>query len=210
MLSRQKTKQSRNLINNPRIYEDVANGIRSILACANTSERYNATFGMDDLNCGMLKGAIMDSSVGGCAIATGGKHCDTPSDRRYASAIKEIEQDAIQRAFEEKVAVQLDALKRLGKFPKKGLDIAIDMHLISRYDRIPGEELTRAKYKNRTTYFECYMTVQCVNDSMRTVLAASYLKRLESVPGYVDVLLKTMAEMDIRISGAAWPGVLLS
>ena len=170
-----------------------------MLACANTSDRYNATFGTDDLNCGMLKGAIMDSSVGGCAITTGSKHCDTPSDRWYASAIKGIEQDAIQRAFEEKVAVQLDALKRLGKFPKKGLDIAIDMHLIPRYDRVPGEELTRAKYKNGTTYFERYMTVQCVNDKMRTVLAASYLKRLESVPDYVDIVLKTMTDMDIKI-----------
>ena len=37
--------------------------------CANTSDRYNATFGTDDLNYGMLKGAIMDSSVGGCAKA---------------------------------------------------------------------------------------------------------------------------------------------
>ena len=35
--------------------------------------------------------------------------------------------------------------------------------------------------------------------TMRTVLAASYLKRLESVPDYADIVLKTMAEMDIRI-----------
>ena len=73
------------------------------------------------------------------------------------------------------------------------------MHLIPRYDRVPGEELTRTKYKNGTTYFERYMTVQCVNDRMRIVLAASYLKRLESVPDYVDVVLKTMAGMDIKI-----------
>ena len=73
------------------------------------------------------------------------------------------------------------------------------MHLIPRYDRVLGEELTRSKYKNGTTYFERYMTVQCVNDKMRTVLAASYLKRLESVPDYADIVLKTMAEMDIKI-----------
>ena len=170
-----------------------------MLACANTSNRHNAIFGTDDLNHGMLKGAIMDSSVGGCANATRSKRCDTPSDRWYASAIKGIEQDTVQCAFEEKVTGQLDTLKRLGKFPKKGLDIAIDMHLISRYDRVPGEELTRGKYKNGTTYFERYMTVQCVNDGMRMVLAASYLKRLESVPDYVDIVLKTMTKMDIKI-----------
>ena len=170
-----------------------------MLACANTSNRHNAIFGTDDLNHGMLKGAVMDSSVGGCANVIKRKDCNTPSDRWYASAIKGIDQDIIQHMFEDKVAEQIDTLKKLGKFPKKGLDIAIDMHLIPRYDRIPGEELTRSKYKNGTTYFERYMTVQCVNDSMRVILAASYLKMLESVPDYVDIVLKTMAEMDIKI-----------
>ena len=99
----------------------------------------------------------------------------------------------------EKIAAQLGTFKRLGRLPKEGLDMAIDMHLIPRYDRVPGGELTRAKYKNGTTYFERYMTVQCVNNKMRMVLAASYLKRLESVPDYVDVVLKTMAGMDIRM-----------
>ena len=176
---------------------------------APTHQRYNATFGTNYLNHGMLKGAITDSSVGGCANVIRGKRCDTPSDRWYASAIKGIEQNTVQHAFEDKMAEQLGTIKRLGKFPKKGLGIAIDMHLIPRYDRVPGEELTCSKHKNGTTYLALH-EVQCVNDSMRTVLAASYLKRLESVPGYVDVVLKTMAEMDIRISGAAWPGVLLS
>ena len=73
------------------------------------------------------------------------------------------------------------------------------MHLIPRYDRVPGEDLTRSKYKNGITYFERYMTVQCVNEKMRIVLAASYLKRLEFVPDYADIVLKTMAEIDIRI-----------
>ena len=64
---------------------------------------------------------------------------------------------------------------------------------------VPGEELNRAKYKNGTTYFERYMTVQCINDKMHIVLATSYLKRLESMPDYVDIALKTMAEMGVRI-----------
>ena len=42
------------------------------------------------------------------------------------------------------------------------------------------------------------MTVQYVNDKMRIVLPTSYLKRLESVPDYVDIVSKTMAEMDIK------------
>ena len=90
-----------------------------MLACTNTSTRHNAIFGTDDLNHGMLKGAIMDSSVGECANAIKRKHCNTPSDRWYASAIKRIEQNRIQYTFEDKIAGQLDTLKKLDKFPKK-------------------------------------------------------------------------------------------
>ena len=73
------------------------------------------------------------------------------------------------------------------------------MYLISRYDMMSGEEMACSKYKNGTTYFKRYMTVQYVNDSMCTVLVASYLKKLKFVPGYVNVVLKTIAGMDIRI-----------
>ena len=82
-----------------------------MLACANTSNRHNAIFGTDDLNHGMLKGAVMDSSVGGCANAIKRKDCNTPSDRWYASAIKGIDQDIIQHMFEDKVAEQIDTQK---------------------------------------------------------------------------------------------------
>ena len=85
---------------------------------ASTSSRHNAIFGADDLNQGMLKGAIMDSSVGGCANAIKRIRCSTPSDRWYASAIKGMEQDAVQHAFEEKIAAQLGTFKRLGRLPK--------------------------------------------------------------------------------------------
>ena len=54
--------------------------------------------------------------------------------------------------FDDKIAEQLDTLKKLSRFTKKGLDIAIDMHLIPRYDRVHSEELTRSKYKNGTAY----------------------------------------------------------
>ena len=120
---------------------------------------------------------------------TGGMHLQSRGLNRMQSSVH------LKRRWQ----CSLTPSKDWASFQKKGLGVAIDTHLIPRYDRIPGEELTRAKYKNGTTYFERYMTVQCVNDKMRTVLAASYLKRLESVPDYVDVVLKTMAEMDIKI-----------
>ena len=107
------------MINNPRIYEDAANEVKNMLACANTPNRHNAIFRTDDLNHGMLKRVVVDSSTGGCTNATRSKHCDAPFDKWCASAIKGIKQNALQHAFEEKMAVQLDICKRLSMFPKK-------------------------------------------------------------------------------------------
>ena len=50
--------------------------------------------------------------------------------------------------FEDKIAGYLDTLKKLGRFPKKGLDITIYMHLIPRYGRAHSKKMTRSKYKN--------------------------------------------------------------
>ena len=54
------------MINNPRIYEDVTNGVKNMLACTNTLDIHNAIFGTNYLNHGVLKGAIMDSSIAIC------------------------------------------------------------------------------------------------------------------------------------------------
>ena len=51
--------QSRNMINNPHIYEDVTNSVKNMPACANISDRYSTVCGTDDLNHGMLKEAVM-------------------------------------------------------------------------------------------------------------------------------------------------------
>ena len=147
-----------------------------ILRCANLAHGHNAIFGIDDLNWGMLRGALMDASVGGCAKAQKQRGDGVPSDRWFASRLKGIPLRLIQAAFEERLARQYDIFRKLKRIPKEGLTVAVDMHLISRYDRKPGEELTRSRYKDGTKYFERYMTVHCVNPAMRIVLAGIYLK----------------------------------
>ncbi len=198
-MSKQKTKQSRELLNNPRLYQDAASGAKNMLACTTLSVKGNTIYGVDDLSTGMLRATIMDSSVGGCANAVKQKNSNTPSDRWYASAIKGISEETVQDVFQLQIARQVKILKKMGKIPKKGLTVAMDLHLICRYDRTHGEELTRSKYKNGTTYFERYMTVHCVDDTMRVVLAAIHLKMLDSVPKSVNFLLKTLSDLGVKV-----------
>ena len=54
-------------------------------------------------------------------------------------------------------------LRKMGLL-KKGqeVDVAIDMHLIPRYDKRYGTELVRSKAKDGTHVFERYITIQCL------------------------------------------------
>ena len=76
----------------------------------------------------------MNSSVGRCAHTIRRTRGNFPSGRWYASAIKGIGEDAVQHAFEGTVASQIGAFKRLDRLPKEGLDVAIYMHFMPRYD----------------------------------------------------------------------------
>ena len=143
-----------------------------VLRCANLAHGHNAIFGLDGLGLGMIRGALPDASVGGCAKAQMLKDDGVPTDRWFASKLKGIPLRLIQAAFEERAARQYDIFKLLKKVPKEGLTMAVDMHLIPRYDGEPGEELTRSRYKLGTKYFERYLTVHHVNAAMRMVLGS--------------------------------------
>ena len=72
--------------------------------------------------------------------------------------------------FASSVRVQLDAMHELGQVSSDGMVIAIDMHLIPRWDKKPGMDLARSRRKNGTGTFERYITAQCVDDGSRLVL----------------------------------------
>ncbi len=96
---KQKSRQYRDLENNPRIYEHVADGGRNMFSCVRMSEKHNAVYGIDDLNRGMIRGALMDASVGGCINAALRTGRAGPSSRWFAYKIKETSPDAVQGCF---------------------------------------------------------------------------------------------------------------
>ena len=73
------------------------------------------------------------------------------------------------------------------------------MHLIARHDREPGEELMRSRYKLGTKYFERYLTVHCVNATMRMALSGAHLKMSDSVPEAADAVFQTLLDLGFKI-----------
>ena len=190
----QKGLMRREVLNNPRMREDVAAGLNDVIGqLAGISPGPNAVYGASDLNRGMMRAAVLDASVGGCANAKRvalesfglGEARAVPSDEWFRPVLSSVDEGEIIRVFATVVSLQLAELVRLGLAPEDGLMVAIDMHLIRRYDRIRGPHLTRSKNKNGTTYFERYITVQCVNAGSRLVLGVLPVPALESVPKMV-------------------------
>ena len=106
--------------------------------------------------------------------------------------LKRIDVDCLQEGLGGSIRDHVRILKVHNKIPKQGLTVAVDLHLIPRYDKNPGAELTRSRYKKGTKYFERYMTAQCVNDGIRLNLGAVRLGMFDSVPDSLRVLLESV------------------
>ena len=64
------------------------------------------------------------------------------------------------QSFNEMVSSQVSQLEDLGMLGHRRMNVAIDMHLIPRWDHKHGAELVRSKAKRGTHLFERYITVQ--------------------------------------------------
>ena len=84
-MNHQKDRLRRDLRNNPRIFESVEKSLKDgIVSCARISDRYNATYGKDNFNSGMLQAAMLDASVGGCGAARRKATDPSPFTSRYS------------------------------------------------------------------------------------------------------------------------------
>ena len=206
-MSRQARLAEREIRNNPGIRANVMECLEDAVSpLVRVSSRYNAIYGIRDFNRGMMRAAGSDASVGGCAsgrltgrdiLGAGGG--TSPSDEWHRTRLAAVDADAVHAMLSETVSDQLRRLGALGKLPADGLVVAVDMHLIPRYDRTRGEELTRSRYKNGTKYFERYVTIQCVNDGARLHLGCLPVPALESVPRMVRALMERCMADGIRI-----------
>ncbi len=170
-----------------------------MLSCVRMFGKHNAIYGIDDLNRGMMRGALSDASVGGCINATTRTSGAGPSARWHAYRIKATTPEAAQEAFEAQIKRQCERLSKAKRIPKRGLTIAIDLHKISRYDRSHDENLSRQKKKDGTTYAERYITAECIDDGLGVTLGVLHVKRLDSVPESAGLILDQLERAGIKV-----------
>ena len=188
----------REIKNNSSIRSQIMGNLEDLVAqVISTSSAHNASYGISDFNAGMIRAAGADASVGGCAtarraagaLAGAWRRGTAPSDEWYRKGMAPVTVEMVEGVFAGAVRDQVAMLSRLGELPRGGLTVAVDMHLIPRYDRTRDDHLTISRYKNGTKHFERYITIQCVNDGLRLALGCLPVPAGASVPRMVRSLI---------------------
>ena len=93
----------------------------------------------------------------------------------------------------------ISKLKELGVFDTP-VTVAIDKHLIPRYDKLSNHSLIKSKSKNSTNSFESYCTMQCVEKRIRAQIGCYPLYHNKSNADFVRKLLSDGINNGIKIS----------
>ena len=200
----------RSIKNNMSIFEDIASNLQiQIELCVQVSKTANATYDITHFTTCMNSAAIHDASVSGKADNTrlmGDDHCRSLGTRHYPTSewnrlvLAKMDKNKVETCFEDAVVSQINMLKAKGQIPKKGINIAIDMHKILRHDKKPSAKLIHTKDKGHIGYYERYITAQSVSPGIRLNLSAYHMPALESIEDFVRKILVSCQNLDVKIN----------
>ena len=188
----QKDQLRRDLLDNPRIYQDVlANVHESLADTIKVSGKSNAIYTAAHFNRCMIHASMYNGQVAGCANSA--KSLDIyrrPSEEWMRDVADKTQADDVYEYLARTISEQLDMLYRFEILKRHDvLDVAVDMHLIPRYDKKYGRELVRSKFKSGTCIFERYITIQCIVAGHRLVLGVLAMPALEDLADFVRKII---------------------
>ena len=159
------------------------------------SKKPNARYGPAAFHAIMMGAAALGASIFGYAAAVrrqktasrmlAKRHREAPYGEWMSHICLGIDPGDLARSLEGMISSHLNRLQSLGLLRGRRMDIAIDMHLIRRWDRKHGAELVRSKSKGRTGTFERYVVAQCVRPGVQLALALLHMPALEDTADYV-------------------------
>ena len=203
----------RDVLEGGRIYEYVSDSMADVVRRhVAVSHAPNAVYTSEHLNNGLLLGGVFSASSSGMAESARQACARTPG--RGASGappwpgmpcgewqrmmLARLKPGAATAAFFETLEENVRVLRGLGMLGGE-LDLAVDMHLIPRYDAKRGPELVRSKHKSGTTWFERYITIQSVTPGLRLVLGALPMPALGEKADFVRQLIHICRGHGVRI-----------
>ena len=200
----------RSLANNPRIRQGILGELDAVFdPIIPFSKKPNTAYGPGDCHMIMIAAAALGVSVFGYASAArkhktrsfglGKSHRMCPSGEWICNLLSRIDPHSLMRSFGESVSGHLDRLQKLGLLRGKQMDVAIDMHLIRRWDKKHGAEVVRPKSKNKTGLYERYIAAQCINANVQLALASLHMPALEDAADYTRRVVELCSDNGIKI-----------
>ena len=191
-----KKNMQRSLANNPRQRASVMRDVEDVFnPNIPFSKKSNARYGPAVFHAIMMGAAALGVSIFGYTAAVrrwktvsymlARGHREYPCGEWISNICLRVDPYGMTKSLEKAMSANLDRLQSLGLFAGKRIDIAIDMHLIRRWDRKHGAELVRSKSKGKTGSFERYIAAQCIKPGMQMALALLHMPALEDTACYV-------------------------
>ena len=130
------------------------------------------------------------SSIGGKRI---------PTAQWVLGKIRPVRHDYMLKRCQKITDQTVHRMRRYGMF-RKPVDVAIDKHLVCRYDKFDKIVNTiKSKYKKGTCNFNCLTTINCVVDGSRAFLGAKLFLRTDTNVQIVSELVENCRKMRINI-----------
>lgn len=163
------------------------------------SPRYNAIYNTQHFHDHITYAAIQNGQVAGCVIPTYA-HNRKPSGEWIHQTASKAKATDIYDCFADTVSHSLNVLYKLKAIKRnKPIDIAIDMHLIPRYDKTIDKHITRSKPKAGTCHFERYITIQCVVPECRLVIGHLQMPATAIIEVFVRKIIDFVQDIGIRL-----------
>lgn len=146
------------------------------IMCTNVSipcsDRYNAVYDEKDLHASLinlsLNGFYAESGMERLSINAGRR---LPSGSWVRDRISSLSEEQVKDMMGQARASMLDKLKEFRIFNTQ-VTAAIDYHNIPRHDKVTDEKLVRSRHEKGTSRFECYATLQCVDEGRRAQICS--------------------------------------
>ena len=155
----------RNLANNPQQRSSVINDVEDVFnPNIQFSKKPNARYGPAVFHAIMIGAAALGVSIFGYTVAIrrwktasymlARCHREASCGEWISNICLRVDSYGMAKSLEKAISANLERLQSLGLLSGRHVDIAIDMHLIPRWDRRHGVELVRSKSKGKTGSFE--------------------------------------------------------
>lgn len=128
------------------------------------------------------------------------KNRKIPSGKWILDKIRPIRYDYMLKRCQAVTHRTVCKMRRHGMF-KRPIDMAIDKHLVCRYDKF-GEIINTIKSKSKkgTSNFNCLATANCINEGSRAFLAVRVVRRINTNAEIVSGLIEDCRRKRIKLN----------